>query len=114
MLQVFVYSPRAAAEDVANVLAGFAQRNPVEHFGFALREAEGGDQRFDSRGVVFFAQHDQPFLLAGLVVEGGEQPPTAIGKQQGGWLAAVAAGAFGFADPRQQARRCFFLSLIHI
>ena len=63
---------RAVAEDFADVVAGFSLDDPVKHFGFALGEAEGGDQRLDGGGVVFFAQDNQPFVVAGLVVEGGE------------------------------------------
>ena len=78
MLQVLVHRARAAAEDVADVLAGFTLDHPVEHFGFALGEAEGGDQGFDGGGVVFFAQDDQPFVVAGLVMEGSEQAASSM------------------------------------
>ena len=102
MLQVLVHRARAAAEDVADVLAGFALHDPVEDFGLALGEAEGGDEGFDGGGIVFLAQHDQPFVVAGLVVEGGEQAAGAVGDEQGLRFAAVVAGGVGGGDPGDQ------------
>lgn len=51
------------------VLPGLTQKT----LGFALGDAEDGDRRFDGGSVVFRAQGDEPFLAAGLAVEGGEQ-----------------------------------------
>ena len=98
----------AAAQDLADVLARFAQRHPVQHLRFAQGQAEGRDQRVDGGGVVFFAQDDQPFLVAGLVVEGGEQTLRSARTHQLVWRAPKVFRADGLVDPRQESGRSLF------
>ena len=112
MLQMLVHRARAGADDFADVLVGLAFAHPEQDFRFAQGQAVGGDQVFDGGLVVFFVQHQQPFLLVRLafvpklarVVQAGQQATIVLAGEQRR-LAVFAGGLLRFGQPFDQARR---------